>query len=116
MIKKSKFLKNLLAGSEDQYDASAVGVAAGTPQGGDITVPDGRRIGCVAIVPERSKRETVRRRCNHREGRSKVNNEDPNGFLREVAAGSRLPLEIYQRKQCRLALHVLDAGDPRALG
>jgi hypothetical protein len=29
MIKKSKFLKNLLAGSEDKYDANAVGVAAG---------------------------------------------------------------------------------------
>ena len=29
MIKTSEFLKNLLAGLEDQYDTSAAGIAAG---------------------------------------------------------------------------------------
>jgi len=40
----------------------AAGVAAGVP------VPDGGGIGRVVIVPERSEWDTVRRRCNHREG------------------------------------------------
>jgi hypothetical protein len=44
MIKKSKFLKNLLAGSEGKYDASVVGVAA------EVTVRYGGGIGRVVTV------------------------------------------------------------------
>lgn len=51
------------------------------PHKGDITVPNGRGIGCVVIVPLW---DTVRSAknggCDHREGRSRVNYKERNSY------------------------------------